>query len=267
MEHEGEVASHRAARMERGPGCGGATDIGPVRERNEDAFWISEDASALIVADGLGGLPAGDIASTLAVAAASQFLASTAAERLPAGMTPESVEEALRRIAQKAAAEAQQVLIEASERYPQLRGMATTLVIVLLDGFQATVLQIGDSRAALWRRGQMVHETIDQNFAGDMVRDGVLTADEARRHPSRNLVREVVGLPGGYQAECHTWSLEPGDVVLAFTDGVSETVPGVEISRILRESSDAATAAGEMVRTAAALGGSDNATAIVRYVT
>ncbi|HXC51961.1 MAG TPA: PP2C family serine/threonine-protein phosphatase [Candidatus Limnocylindrales bacterium] len=266
MDDDRGVASHRAARLERGPGCGGATDIGPVRERNEDAFWISEDASALIVADGLGGLPAGDIASTLAVAAASQFLASTAADP-PVANTPESIEAGLRRTAHEAAAEAQQVLIEASERYPQLRGMATTLVIVLIDGLRATVLQIGDSRAALWRLGRMVQETIDQNFAGDMVREGVLTADEARRHPSRNLVREVVGLPGGYQAECHTWSLEPGDVVLAFTDGVSETVPAAEISRILGESSDAATAAVEMVRTAAALGGSDNATAIVRYVT
>jgi protein phosphatase len=262
MSESSEAASYRAPRLERGPVCGGATDIGPVRERNEDAFWISEDASTLIVADGLGGLPAGDIASTLAVAAAAEFLTHPAD-----GNGSANADVTMRERAEAAAAEAQLVLLEASRRFPQLRGMATTLVIVLVDGSRACVLQIGDSRAALCRNGRVVHETVDQNFAGEMVRDGVMTADEARSHPSRNLVREVVGLPDGYAAEVHAWSLEPGDVLLAYSDGISEALSAAEMASILADAGDASTAACELVRAATVRGGRDNATAIVRYVT
>ena len=276
-EQSAEEASHRAPRLDRGPLCGGATDVGTVRERNEDAFWISGDASALIVADGLGGLPAGDVASTLAVDAASAFLEHA---RLSNGhghtdsdaRSDRHAEDAdvgrmLGERAAAAAAEAQRTLLEASRRHAQLRGMATTLVIVLVEARTATVLQIGDSRAALCRGGRLVRETVDHNYAGEMVREGVLTPEEARRHPSRNLVREVVGLPGGYEAEIQTWSLEPGDVVLAFTDGVSETVTAGEIARILEDTTDAGSAASALIGAAIRNGGHDNATAIVRYVT
>jgi len=145
--------------------------------------------------------------------------------------------------------------------------MATTLVIVLVDGPAAFVLQIGDSRAALWRDGRIVVQTIDQNVAGDMVRDGRITLEEARVHPSRNLVREVVGLPEGYQAELQTWRIERGDVLLVFSDGVSEAVSEADIAAILAEIPEAASAATALVRVAAASGGRDNATAIVRHVT
>src|SRR5215213_4100163 len=118
MEGTGEGARYRAALLERSPACAGATDIGPVRARNEDAYWISPDGSALVVADGLGGLPAGDVASMLAVAAVVEHLAlvvESAANDAHATRTrarPPAADE-LSQWAREAAACAQRTLIKA----------------------------------------------------------------------------------------------------------------------------------------------------------
>jgi protein phosphatase len=218
MERMRDPECFRAPLVERGPGCAGATDVGPQRVRNEDAYWIAEDAAALVVADGLGGLPAGDVASALAVAGAAGFLADALASssrrggssskrarhedhRPEAGNgSPATPEARLGRLAHDAAVQAQRCVLEASRRRPELRGMATTLVVALVENRTAVILHIGDSRAVLWRAGQVVATTFDHNGVGDLLRSGALTPEQARRHPARNLVREVVGMPDGYQA-------------------------------------------------------------------
>lgn len=262
-----DASQFRPAVVERGPRCGGATDIGLVRRRNEDAFWISPDASALAVADGLGGLPAGDVASALAMAAVAEYLESAATGSSPAETDRDGVTTRLAGRARQAAAHAQRALAAAARRNPPLYGMATTLVLVLIDADVATVLHVGDSRAALWRRGHLARMTSDQNRAGDLVRQGTITLEQARVHPSRNLVREVVGHPEGFEAECQSWMLEAGDVLLLLTDGVTEAVSEQQITAVLSRATDASAAASTLVEMAAAGGGRDNATAIVRHVT
>jgi len=265
---EDQPERYRLARSHSGPDCGGATDVGPVRSRNEDAYWIAGDGSVLVIADGLGGLPAGNIASALAVAAVAQFfstLTPSTLESLAAGPDPERYGDPSL-LAQAAAEHAQQTVVEASRANPDLRGMATTLVIVVVQGRSAAVLHIGDSRAAVCREGRIARMTIDQNGAGDLLRSGRITRQQARLHPGRRIVREVVGLPGGFEAESQTWALEPGDAVVLFTDGVSDSLDEDEVARIVGSAPDGAAAAEALVERSAIASGHDNATAVVRYV-
>ena len=251
-EHPG---SFRTALLERGRECAGATDVGPVRRRNEDAYWISEHGSVLVVADGLGGLPGGDVASALAVGAVAEYFGSP-----PVGHHGET-------LLRGAAEHAQRRVLEASGQDAALRGMATTLVVALVEGATASILHIGDSRAALWRGGAFVSKTFDHNGVGDLVRAGAISTEEARHYPGRNMVREVVGLGEGYEAECQVWPLEPGDILLLCTDGVSEAIEEDTMARILGAAPSATAASATLVALAGIDGGHDNATAIVRYVT
>jgi serine/threonine protein phosphatase PrpC len=243
---------YRAALLERSRACAGATDVGPVRERNEDAYWISDDGSVLVLADGLGGLPAGDVASAVAIEAVEDYFAEV----------PGDSEDALR-----AAAElAQQRVLEAGATRASLRGMATTIVLAVVQQRAVSILHVGDSRAALWRGGSFVHTTYDHNGVGDLVRAGTISFDEARHYPGRNLVREVLGLGDGYEPELQQWPLEPGDILLLCTDGIAESMDDAAVARILESAPSAAAAAATLVALAGVEGGRDNATVIVRYV-
>jgi protein phosphatase len=244
---------YRIALVERSRECAGATDVGPVRERNEDAYSISADGILLVIADGLGGLPAGDVASAAAVEALEEFFDANGRD---------ASEGALRRAADFAQAR----LLDTAAGRSAFRGMATTVVIAIVGSDAVSILHVGDSRAALWRRGVLVHSTYDHNGVGDMVRAGTLTFDEARHYPGRNLVREVLGLADGFEPEWQRWSLEPGDILLLCTDGITEGLDDVAVARILASAPSAAAAAATLVALAGVEGGRDNATAIVRYV-
>lgn len=244
----------RPALLERGRNCAGATDVGPVRRRNEDAYWISGSGTFLAVADGLGGLPSGHLASSLAVAAAAEVFENA---------TTTSGEELLR----SAAREAQRRVLEAADSRLDRRGMCTTLVLAVVGGGSATVLHVGDSRAALWRAGAFVRTTFDHNEVGDLVRGGAITGEQARFHPDRHLIREVVGLREGYEAECQAWPVEAGDILLLCTDGVTEALAEHAIAGVLGAAPSAAAAAATLVALAGAAGGRDNATAVVCHVT
>jgi PPM family protein phosphatase len=249
----GNPDSYRAALLERSRACAGATDVGPVRERNEDAYWISDECSILVVADGLGGLPHGDVASAVAVEAVEDFFEE---KNGAAG------EDALRRAAELA----QQRVLGAGMARAALRGMATTIVIAFVEKHAVSILHVGDSRAALWRGGSFVRTTFDHNGVGDLVRAGTITFEEARHYPGRNLVREVLGLGDGYEPEYQQWPLEPGDILLLCTDGISESMDDAAVARILESAPSAAAAAATLVALAGVEGGRDNATVIVRYV-
>jgi PPM family protein phosphatase len=244
---------YRAALLERSRACAGATDVGPVRERNEDSYWISDDSSVLVVADGLGGLPAGDVASATAIEAVEDFFTSAVGGSGQAMLV--------------AAAElAQQRVLEAGSSRTMLRGMATTIVIAVVDKDAVSILHVGDSRAVLCRGGTFVHTTYDHNGVGDLVRAGTISFDEARHYPGRNLVREVLGLGDGYEPEVEVWPLEPGDILLLCTDGIPEAMDDAAVARILGSAPSAAAAAATLVALAGVEGGRDNATVVVRYV-
>lgn len=275
MERIGDAERYRIGVLERGALCAGATDVGPVRDSNEDAFWASEDASVLVVADGLGGLPAGETASDLAVDAVSGLLESvgmalegmSADGALDGDGSAVSTESPLELLALRAVAGAHRRVLDAVSGRPSLRGMATTLVLALIRDREAVIVHVGDSRAMLWRDGRLVFTTFDHNEVGDLLRTGAITPEQGRRHPERNLIREVLGLDEGYQPECQRWNLERGDVLMLCSDGVSDAIGEDTIARVLSSTQDATKIATTLVEAAGIEGGHDNATVIVRHVT
>lgn len=257
----GEIRSgFRLPLVQRGSGLAAATDVGPVRARNEDACWVGEAADLLVVADGLGGHSDGDLASALAVEAVAELL-----DKPLAIDSPQEAEIALR----AAAVEAHRRILAHSTAAAGLRSaraMATTLVIVLVAGRRASVLHVGDSRAYLWRGGRAVQVTVDHSPVGDLVRSGLLSREDARHQPDRNVLREVLGLEDGYEAEFAAWDLQRGDILLVCTDGVPEALPEGDLGRLLGDCEDAGKVALSLVSEAGRAGGRDNATVAILRV-
>jgi len=227
--------------------CAAATDTGPVRENNEDAAYGGRRLAA--VADGIGGLPAGELASEIAI----ENLAPLESAPIT---NPEA---ALIDAVQKANAE-----IGATGN-----DMGTTVTAVLLDAQRGrlSLVHVGDSRGYLLAAGApgIVRLTRDDTFVQALVDKGALTAEEARGHPRRSLITQAVqGQP--YRAATATIPVEPGDRVLLCSDGLSDYVDDAEIDAVMRAAPDPETCARDLVERALAAHTNDNVTAVVADV-
>ncbi|MCB1247637.1 MAG: serine/threonine-protein phosphatase [Acidimicrobiia bacterium] len=230
------------------------TDTGKVRDHNEDAVFPPESGSTtgeaiLIVADGMGGAVAGEVASRLAVEAASAA---------PAGdpIAPED-----RVVA------GNQAVVLATEEDRSLAGMGTTMTLMRIDpGGPATIAHVGDSRAYLMRAGELRQVTTDHSLVGELVSLGRITEEEAKHHPSRHIITRVLGL-GPVTADRIDLDLGPGDRVLLCSDGLTDMVSDVMIGEILRAGEGVEPTAWALIEQANAAGGVDNITVVVVDVT
>jgi serine/threonine protein phosphatase PrpC len=231
--------------------CAAASDRGLVRQTNEDAFYAGDRLIA--VADGIGGLPAGEVASDIAIGA----LAGLDADRGPA----ESIVDKLR-----AAVEvANQRIGEAVTAQAGREGMGTTLTALLFDGERATLVHIGDSRAYLLRNGNLTQLTRDDTYVQGLVDRGAISADEAARHPHRSLVTQA--LQGDEISPAFTaMRTRTGDRFLLCSDGLTDVVDDPAIGLALREPAEPSDCAGRLIKLALAAGGPDNVTVIVADV-
>jgi len=235
--------------------CGSATDVGAVREHNEDAVYAGVRVWA--VADGMGGHAAGEVAAGLAAAAM---------ERLDAAegpLTRASVVDAV------VAANAE--IVRRGRRKRSARGMGTTLTgLALVDAEGAPALcvfNVGDSRVYRLAGGLLAQLTVDHSEVEEMVQAGMLTPEEARVHPLRNLVTRCLGMPE--DPEVDTWLLEPrpGDRFLVASDGLTGELEDAAIAILLRAARGPQEAAEALVAAALAAGGHDNVTVLVLDVT
>lgn len=229
---------------------GSGTDTGKVREHNEDSLYPSEsgnseDTILLMVADGMGGAVAGEIASRLAVEAASE---------LPAD---EAIDPADRVLAANSA------VILATEEDRSLAGMGTTLTLVRLDpDGTAAFAHVGDSRAYLLRGSELTQITTDHSLVGELVSLGRISKEEARHHPHRHLVTRVLGL-GPISVDTVEISLEPDDRILLCSDGLTDMVSDIMIEEILGAGEGVEPTAWALIEQANAAGGVDNTTVVV----
>ncbi|NJC63428.1 serine/threonine-protein phosphatase [Planosporangium flavigriseum] len=216
--------------------------MGLVRRRNEDAMYVGR--SLFAVADGLGGHPAGNIASAAAIEALPHYDRPVDPADLPATLGR----------AVRAANEALRHKIEAE---PQLAGMGTTLVALLWSGTAAILANVGDSRVYLLRDGGTVQITEDHTY-------GHLVADAANvpNLPER-LSRWLDGRADGRSPDLSTWDMRPGDRFLLCSDGLSSYVPFDLINATLRSPSDPNEVADRLITLAIDHGGSDNVTVVV----
>ncbi len=233
---------------------GSATDTGQVRSKNEDAALIGDVVFA--VADGMGGHAAGDVASQVAVEA---FENSTSA-----GVDDEEdIVEAFRA--------ANQAVLDRADHEPELAGMGTTLTALALvpgpaDGTgpgELVVANVGDSRAYLFRDGDLTQLTRDHSLVEDLVQEGRLSPEEARTHPQRNILTRVLGNDSDVEPDVFRADPVRGDRYLLCSDGLSNEVDEERTAAVLRRLADPDDAARELVRLANENGGRDNITVVV----
>jgi protein phosphatase len=261
----------------------GLTDAGKVRPTNEDHFAIVELARTLsvhqtsvpqaedqysshrghlfLVADGMGGHQAGEVASALGVVTVEGFLLNTL-KRFFHLQVPE--EQHVMKEFQGALLQADARIFEEAARHPDMLGMGTTLTLAFAVAWRLLVAHAGDSRCYLLSGGELHPLTQDHTVVAEMVRRGTLSAAAASRHPSRHVVTNVLGGPvPGVLVEMHKLDLEPGDVVLLCSDGLTEMVPDARIAAILQGEREPRRACERLVAEANDRGGKDNITALV----
>ena len=242
----------------------GLTHVGRQRQHNEDTFLVADEARLYLVADGMGGHAAGEIASRIAVDSISEFILHTKEDD---GTWPHAYDENYRRTTNRLMAAvrlANTRVLEAMRKDARLRGMGTTVVACLADDTTMSVAHVGDSRAYLIRDGQLSRLTNDHSWVFEQVQAGMLTEAEAEKHPLRNVITRALGgalsvSPDAAEVEAH-----PGDVYLLCSDGLTGMVPEEEILRVVTDSSgDIEKACQELIDTANERGGLDNVTAIL----
>ena len=225
----------------------GVTQTGNVRRSNEDSYLMR--SPLFMVADGMGGAQAGEIASRMC---AEAFAQADLIGDSPTDMLRETIRTADRRI------------LERSRSDPDAAGMGTTVTAAFMDDAGAIAFaHVGDSRAYLLRDGSLQRLSDDHSLVGELVRKGELSETDAERHPQRSVITRALGTDESVEVDTFAVQAQDGDVFLLCSDGLNTMVPEATIADILAGGGPAATVARELVRAALAGGGEDNVTAIV----
>jgi len=222
------------------------TDTGRQRRGNEDSAYAR--APVFVIADGMGGAQAGEVASKIAV--------ETFAEGLPERGT---AEERLAIVVQRANRE----IYERSQTERSRAGMGTTLTAAYLDGDHVAIAHVGDSRAYLLRDGELSRLTEDHSLVEELLRGGKLTEQEALDHPQRSIITRALGPEPIVEVDTWSYPLRPGDVVLLCSDGLTSMIPEQQVQAALIDTANLRKAADRLIDEANAAGGRDNITVIL----
>jgi serine/threonine protein phosphatase PrpC len=226
---------------------GARTDVGRVREGNEDSYMVHEPLYA--VADGMGGHQGGEVASKLALETLGRLTLEDSRDTAP--NLANAVREANRAVLDKASTD------------PGLHGMGTTLTALVAGGNRVFLAHVGDSRAYLLRDGHMEQLTEDHTVVEGLVQEGRLSRQEAEIHPQRSILTRALGVEGDVEVDEKSQDVREGDRILLCSDGLTGMVPEQEIGRILAELENPQRAAEALVDAANDAGGQDNITAVV----
>ncbi len=236
----------------------GLTDPGRVREQNEDNIAIVPEAGLVVVADGMGGHLAGEVASKLAVDAISRHVVDTFAQEKRAGVKLET------KVLGEAIQQANRSIFETARAQPEYAGMGSTVVAVIFYGDRLCVGHVGDSRLYRFRNGVLEQLTQDHSVVQELVSRGLATAEEARLTVSKNLVTRALGIDPEVLADINEFPLEDNDIYLLCSDGLNDVLADGDIEMMLIEHGrQLETAAHHMVDTANARGGPDNISVIL----
>ncbi len=259
------------------------TDRGRVRDSNEDHFLIAELTRTLIVrqtslhqpdtqqgrnrahlflvADGMGGHRAGEVASALSITTVEAFVLHLLRRFSNRQVSDEVV---ILKDLQAALCEADARIFEEAAHHPELAGMGTTLTMTLVSGHKLFVFHAGDSRCYLLHAGQLHQLTEDHTVAAELARQGVIRADEVSKNRFRHVVTNVLGGgTAGVKVDVQMHDLEPADVMLLCSDGLTDMLTDDDIAAILKAETDPKAACERLLAEANRAGGRDNITAIV----
>ena len=231
---------------------GAVTDVGRVRERNEDGFLTQEPLFA--VADGMGGHRGGAVASEVALKMLSHMKDDS--------MSGDGAADGLADMV----AQANDAVLERASEDSRLAGMGTTLTAVVMQPGRIHLAHVGDSRAYLLRDGSLSQVTEDHSLVQRMVNEGKLSPEEAETHPHRSVLTRALGVEPGLEVDKDTLEVRTGDRILLCSDGLTTMVAQEDIQRIMSENEDPQRAADALVAAANEAGGLDNITALVLFV-
>jgi protein phosphatase len=245
------------------PRASGLSDVGVIRSHNEDCFEIDPERQCFVVADGMGGHSHGEIASRIAVEAICDFVAKTADEdaTLPFELDPRLGRHSNRLKA--AIRVAHEKVLKAIRQDASLHGMGTTVVGLLVDGDSAAIAHVGDSRAYRLREGRLELLTQDHTWVNEQVVAGFLSEEQARVHPLKNVVTRALGGDSDVDVDVREWKLEPGDLFLLCSDGLTTMLTDQDISERLRTTPRLEELCGRLVRDANSRGGYDNVSVVL----
>jgi protein phosphatase len=229
----------------------GKTHVGLVRQNNEDSFVVDEELGLMVVADGMGGHNAGEVASELAASAVWEHLRNSSSAG--AGGSSDLA---------GAITAANGRIFAAARQSPARHGMGTTIVAAIADGRSLRVAHVGDSRAYLFRAGTLTCLTTDHSVVGEQLSKGLLRPEDAGASPFSNVLTRALGPKETVEIDHSERALQPGDVIVIATDGLTKTVSDHLIATAVADNDDPEPLADRLIELALAAGGTDNVTVI-----
>lgn len=229
-----------------------ATSVGKVRSLNEDAFFVSDvckDIVLAIVADGMGGHNAGEVASAEAVNSIKDGDFCSGKD--------------IKTVLSDAIACANNTIYKMSTKNPQLHGMGTTATACAISDNKVTAAHVGDSRLYLIHKGEMTQITKDHSLVEMLIENGTITKEDAKNHPQKNVITRAIGTSNSVECDIYEFNTEAEDIILLCTDGLVNMVDDNKILSLVSDEKDFEGLAERLVKAAEDAGGHDNITVVL----
>jgi serine/threonine protein phosphatase PrpC len=243
------------------------TDTGRVREHNEDAIGSIGEIGLMVLADGMGGYNAGEVASGIAVQIVTDLAAEGATREERDGVDPHSGLMRQSIVLRDAIYRANKIIYQTAQTQTDCEGMGTTIVACMFYDDKISVAHVGDSRAYRLRGGQLDQVTLDHSLLQELVDRGFYSAEEAQRSTNRNYVTRALGVEPTVEVEVHEYEVLPDDIFLLCSDGLCDMVEDDDIHLTISTFSDSlANVSQQLVDSANDNGGRDNVSVMLAQV-
>lgn len=231
------------------------SDIGCDRQINEDAYYISKKHQFFIIADGVGGCNAGDIASKNAVETAALFLESKSLDKIDR-------DESVYNILQLCIESVNRYIVDMAQNNNSYQGMGTTMIVSIALSNKIYFAHLGDSRGYLIRGERVTQITDDHTVPAGLYREGKISKDEAQNHPQRHMITKAIGMQEEIKADMYQLELQEGDIIILCTDGLYDKVNAKEFYQVFTNKVKIQDGCDELVRLAISRESKDNITVL-----
>lgn len=245
----------------------GLTDTGQVRDHNEDAIDYDAGIGLMLLADGMGGYNAGEVASLIAIQVMSEMMRAQIEATPPHVQAAGSMWSVAHEMMLLAIDRANSMIYQTAVAHPQCAGMGTTVLAALFYNNRVTVAHIGDSRLYRYREGQLEQLTRDHSLLQERIDAGLISREESRYAPDRNLLTRALGIAPYVETEIQEFDVRPDDLYLACSDGLTDMLDDESIARLLGMLSvDLDLTAQNLIEQANIMGGRDNISVLLTRV-
>jgi len=247
--------------------CVELTDTGKVRDHNEDAIGTNSDAGLMVLADGMGGYNAGEVASGIAVKTVVDLVSEAVLREERNALEPETGMMRQTIVLRDAVARANKVIHQTAKSQPQCEGMGTTIVACLFFDNKISIAHVGDARLYRLRHNRFEQMTMDHSLLQELVDRGFYSQEEAQRSTNRNYVTRALGVEPMVQVEVQESEVQPDDVYLLCSDGLPDMVEDEDIHLTISTfSANLATVGQQLIQLSNDHGGKDNISVILTHV-